>query len=1294
MKLLKLTARLVLSFVIVFQISFGQAIAASGDGSRPLNTGSYTSADPYALNLLKVADQIESGEFFKQDAKAFDVFGLLDQRVEIYSGNSRDNKIVGTYSLNDHRIEKPVLAYTSLKPRYNLATKELVFEASRGAQADGENGTLVARHIIPNVDIVAMTHDNEMLVFVDSKGKLHVIDMGYVITQVFSNPIPTFKKIWESQQNLNLQPRQVRAEFITRGVQPPNINTEETVVPLNRNGEMEFSAGDLLVRYTEGGAEKILGIFSRQVTYDRIREGSALISSLSALITPDKEIIEFYQKNEHRFEELIKAKADRLEAAAQMFNPLQNFDVEQLKTLSGRLNSIESDYKPAAVDKFTLNEWVKEYEALKKTASDSERLQYFAKRAAVLQDSAVGEDLKKLYRDGYNQFLADLEAQKRLQSQEGLASSWQILTDREERHNPFVKKEKVEKEKVQSSERATEWKIIGTATAATVAYLSGAFLYTGSETLQQIQLISWIYDHTYTEVMKDLVYRIPLAKSVLAWIAVIPLALSTSILFGKTINVLGNFYKNSNSKIGVFVRDLQKVWGSSMKDMQRIISAGMRAYSFIVYPYLRVAIETMLRQKSFLSAYENGLNPFRRVSKNSELGKELGLNKSEYVGINSQVAGKSLADATERKKQIQSALALQNKRVDALAWVLATLVVSEKSGIDPATLLQVSEQRVTPEQIRAIFNDPTKQREWELLSTEIKKDLMSKNALTLKQEVSSLSPEKIAEFYLAAKDAAAKISAQSEFKQKAALRWKKMKTAPVDTMNFLLLENGKSDALFLRSIVTDKFVSTQVNQEFRNDHIMVVLMSAFFGDRADLSKPKSLTAESGGFMWTSHEHNYDMVLNTFAHFFVSGASLALVFQKLRPLQETKYLPQETFNLMSDMRQESLFTGVKNWISFGYNERAKDFGRDDVEKNPGLLKKGLNYAYNLGTEADIGGIMVKRVHKRLNTIQAGLTLALVFRTVIGGLDPVMALQAWALMFMAGHWFYGWVWDPVQRGNQMIDDRIERHNKEFLEAKLNISRGLKESNMEMVERGYVQMRELYEKYNPRAVEQLMNTLDDSMNRALSKGRAAQTMRIREAQLTGEQREYLGILAKLAKANKGDDREFNETLQLLRNVLVNKQGYDATEVAKLNAQSLLEFSLSNPPVYTHSSKFLSEIFTIGAGALTTLMYLPLSIMLFDPAALAPANLTKWLLISTGLYGIAWASLGRTPWLYYEKVYTNFRGKLASVSLFKKRSSDPTSEMFDKQKRMDTALEKEAQQERAKVAASPANMCAGLFK
>src|SRR3989344_2642894 len=205
--------RLTFYVILIFQLSIGNVIAGSGDGSTSTSDSSvYNNDTKYALRMLQAADQIEDGTFFNKDPKQFDVFKILGQRVEIY--NHKGN-VIAQYSLNDPGIAKSALSYTNLRPKYNAEKRELVFEATLGNYADGSGGTVVAKHIIPDVDLVGMAHDREMLTYLDTKGKLHAIDMGYVVMQAFTNPIPTFRSLWESGKKLNLSLGNVEMSYIT-----------------------------------------------------------------------------------------------------------------------------------------------------------------------------------------------------------------------------------------------------------------------------------------------------------------------------------------------------------------------------------------------------------------------------------------------------------------------------------------------------------------------------------------------------------------------------------------------------------------------------------------------------------------------------------------------------------------------------------------------------------------------------------------------------------------------------------------------------------------------------------------------------------------------------------------------------------------------------------------------------------------------------------------------------------------------------------------------------------------------
>jgi hypothetical protein len=365
--------------IIIFQLSLGNAFAASGDGANgsgsdlgKIATALYSDAGERsnALKMMEAANQMENGEFFKQDPKNFDIFRLVDQRVELYE----KGKIAANFSLNNARIEKPTVSFTNLKPRYNMKTHELVFEATRGDRVDGTGGTIVARHIIPDMDIVAMTYDRELLTFIDSKGNISAIHMGQVISQAFTSPILVSRNLWSPKNDLNLTTKTVRLDFVNAGVTPyaENADISEAVLPLDKNGKVLIEAGSLLVRYSDDNKEKVLGLFSRNMTKKLIQENIAWAMKLRFNITPDKEIAQMFLDQESRLEQLTNQKAANMMAAEEFLSPFRGIDINQLKTLKNGLDLL--DDQDSRTDKFTHDEWVKRHAKLQATIKDAAKL--------------------------------------------------------------------------------------------------------------------------------------------------------------------------------------------------------------------------------------------------------------------------------------------------------------------------------------------------------------------------------------------------------------------------------------------------------------------------------------------------------------------------------------------------------------------------------------------------------------------------------------------------------------------------------------------------------------------------------------------------------------------------------------------------------------------------------------------------------------------------------------------------------------------------------------------------------
>lgn len=236
--------------------------------------------------------------------------------------------------------------------------------------------------------------------------------------------------------------------------------------------------------------------------------------------------------------------------------------------------------------------------------------------------------------------------------------------------------------------------------------------------------------------------------------------------------------------------------------------------------------------------------------------------------------------------------------------------------------------------------------------------------------------------------------------------------------------------------------------------------------------------------------------------------MALVFQKVKPRVAANYAPIEDYRFESKPRQQGLWSATKDWMTVF---------------NP--------------IKSDLGGIVIKRFAKRFTTMTAGITLMAILRVGIWDQPVEVAFMAWSFNFIAAQWFFGWIWDPVQRGNQMEGERLEETQEKLKVARRKINRGdLEEGRNELIV--------LYKNYNP------------------------------------------------------------QVLKLF-------------DLSKMSKNELLFISVDQPPVFTMANKWLSWITTWTAAVGSTVLAIPLSVILMDEKLLrAPETWYKWIPISIALY------------------------------------------------------------------------------
>lgn len=1048
----------------------------SNQGPRSSSSQSSNSAQPaIEPSVESFLSDLENGRIQKRPVQDADLFHLTEQSIEIID---RDHVI--RYDLNSKQVEIPYVAFTGMKIKYDREGRRLVFEAFRGADKNGENGIVVARQTLSNIDIMTSAQDAELFQFLDSKSRLHVIDLGLVATQLFRAPIPVFQNIWEPSETKALEPGTpgLKSGFLTRGSTPFELG-QAVLTPHDANNEIRLSAGDFYVSYegASGGKTQAYAIFSRDTTYEAMTRGYKILQWQAALLSTDTTV----QAQVENLTNQIQTEIDKseLELINEKISPqarivvsaLNKASVAELKKRETSVNALKAN----SFDRFSPSEWQQTYDEILKNVGETP------------SSSNVEETWFKLL----NKVNAD-------------------AVDREKKAGTMEAPPKSKLAAIRSVVGNSKFLItVGTVLTAAAAGLP--YAYDHFEAIQQIKVISWAYEAFYPTVLKDATYRTPLLLSMASLAALWPEAIAFSAMTGKVLASMAEKVKNETSRRAIYIKDLARNW-APLTNWQRITSFGMRLYAWMILPYWRVLIDHIAQQKTFFTAVNNDLNPFERLAKDSELGKKLGLSKNEFIGLN-QVFGAQKAAKIELNKQMQSAKVQENQKLDSIALLVAATLVAEKYKMDPALLLVLGQengpQPLEVNRIAKILDTPEKRQEWQMVTHLLIKQMseIKKNGIVVDNHTSEL----IKAYYDKAREIAEKLNSSSEL-QKKIVRFRMGFSSFMSNKIKAFSNFGLADHEFLRRVYTNEFVSDQVKKEFTIDHLMVVGIVGLYGERADLSHPEHLAADAQGFLWTSRAHWYDMFLNTFSHFFLSGASLSLVFQKLRPQVAKNYAPIEDYRFESRERGQSLFSASKDWMQVF---------------NP--------------IKSDLGGIITKRFLKRFTTMTAGITMMLILRVGIWNMGIENALLAWSFNFVAAQWFFGWIWDPVQRGNEMEGERLEEMTKKLQQARQKINRG-------DFEEGRAELKSLYEKYNPKVLKLF-------------------------------------------------------------------------ELEKMSKNELLVLSVDQPPVFTTANKWLSWVTTWTAAVGSTIMAIPLSVILMDPVLLhAPGTWYKWIPISISAYAASY--------------------------------------------------------------------------
>lgn len=911
-----------------------------------------------------------------------------------------------------HLIAQELLVNGQSHPLYTLGESPLIPRFDHlEYRIDGNdfsiigilNGKESIRHTFKDIGIHSYQADAEVLFAATREGQIHAIDMVYMQKNVFRGPIPVYKNLIADESFRE----PTKMNFWTRGL-PPRLFTNledstQSLLPHNREGQLIFQSGDLVFHRGPEKQTKTFAVLSRQVLAQHLQEKAEELT-LRASIT-SSEVFENMNPAalaamEARME--LQVTADDLSQMALRSIPSES--INKLLSQAQKLTDANQSF-----DRATLDDWQKSYETMRAQAEKNK--------------NSLGDN-------------------------DDFSNQWQtLIAEAMKKNQGFTKKPGFFKKYALT---------LAVLTGAAAAPLASSNMI---DAHQVMVALDYLYAHAVPPILKVAEYRYPLLASVVSLMSIIPLVQTVAWLAPYSMKTVAAGLQTVSSRLSNKVQTIATQW-QSLNMWQRIVTAGARVYSLISVAAWN-HLGTILRQPQLFRTLKLGLNPFTNIAKDSQLGETLQLEKDLSLGVNNPFLSKNKLDQVNvKQQQAMQYLTQENLRARHLAFQLVALTLYQNQEIDPATLAMMMQNSQQSETIDAsLLKDltPEKQKEWLALTEVIANDWIQM-VRTEGRLFANVPADEFMAIYQTAREKLTRYKNSSILKKRLVV-FKDRTTRMIKQLRQNALLLGVSDGRLLRTVYANNFVADQVKKTFVSDHILVVGLPAFWGDRAnpnqatipggnaDGSDRNLLTFKpEGGSLadfWTNPEHMMDVWLNVSAHFFGGGARTILLYQGEPPVQETNYKPAEHLTLQQTHEKETVLKGSTEWVKNALDTR----------------------------KSALGNYYMKSLVRQIRTIQAGMLLSLTFRFI--ATDPTIdhALMGWYLFFVAGTWSYAWPWTIIGQGNNLEEQRLSEKADRLLELQTKLSQSLRLNEEPQLQSVVEELQALYREAPQR--EQLLAT-----------------------------------------------------------------------------------------------------------------------------------------------------------------------------------------------------------------------------
>ena len=983
--------------------------------------------------LNSAASALEMGtfeEFLNQHpeikTEAQNIFLFANQTVETieqyFDHQTRTvvSKVSARVKLSDYDTHPVPVLFNDVQVRYDKHNKELLFEGISTKVIKGKKKDwVVVRHRVPDMEIVDYANDGELLVLVDAKKGLLLVNMFFARGFLSKTPIPFTQVRSPVLSNLRQQAEvddfkgKVTVELYKDGVLAPDT-FPEFVDNLQKafDGRAFITQGDLMVSYLDSENNKHLVQFLKRTEIAaRLKMDYSVLDMMIKMVAPYLMDTEQIKRFAEEKQEMVK-RSDTVLAEYTLSSIFARGSIDKLIQAKDSI-------------RYIINEHLADLQNEKNTSN---------REMAVFKE--IKRNLQTTLEQMQEQDLGNIEEEK-----PKAKKTMDVFT-----RNKAIRL-------IAGIQRSIFRPVGSFFSDNKIELITGAILAVPALYLMADRLL---YNDEFV------FYTGSILPHLLAVGAFLPVTLIVSALYSVDIakKIHGVLPLNRLQKF------IDKWEGTTWK--HRMVGFGVK---FVGYGMLGfwVRLTRWMGQPHFFTAIQKKLNPLQKISPHSDIGKAMGLTQATRVGVAPKPQWNRNSRAFARHQHLQTVVAEKELRIEFIAWLMATLAALQEGKVKEGAQLGVSEVLVHGigvfdlKELIKTRQDSVLQMEILWVMKHLQKEIKQLNNINIHKELTNLDMEVLKQYYKTAKEKIHQLRSEPSLTHKLRRATytsaKAIQATPLRNFGIRnLLTHNMSEVEILSRVPTD-FVADRVSVEFLMDHLVVVLMPLIATERADLfleNFTRDMSIYANKALFTGEAHIQDVWLNIVAHFFIVAGQRSLQFannpsmvKNIAEGQSNIYPSSAKTHYPLPANKMSIFEEIKNlFVYFGMT------GKPD---------KSVGYPDNF---SNLGKTLWIEYKTRVKTWQIGAILILSLRYLLTDQSLSEMFFAYLLLNLTAG-ALNIVWVLLARGAQIGDVAVQ-NNKRKIERLINtlyrVKRQLYESK-EVWQNDYreavLEIRELYYK-----------------------------------------------------------------------------------------------------------------------------------------------------------------------------------------------------------------------------------------